>query len=114
MNKKKLYDLEKRCGVKYEPLGVVFEVPLKQIYGGPENFYFDWMHNLIASGGAAQYHVHEFILAVLKHGVTLKQLDVFNSLVVFPKTYGKFTRTLFQDRIVARSKKDTHPHVKRL
>lgn len=66
-----------------------------------ECVFFDNMHNLLASGGLAQYQVNAFVNTVVQEtAITSADLNEFMSTVVLPRSYSKPPKTFFSSRIV--------------
>ena len=93
-----LEDLEAACGFKYDPQGVVFDESTAELIDLSKAIYTDTAHCISASGGIAQYHINQFVLAIVNSSsTTLADLDSFAQRV---KVAGcKLTSTFFQDRI---------------
>jgi hypothetical protein len=89
-----------------QALGVTFDLhslPYSDMRGCariPETRFCDWMHNLCASGGVAQYQVNQFCLAVVASGLTLEMLDDFQQACRRPRSQTHLRKSFFKDRVV--------------
>jgi hypothetical protein len=109
----KYASLEKSLGLNFSPDGIVFDRSLWRIFGPVSSTIWDWMHCLVASGGAGQYAVNGFCLHVRQHGVSLEDLDKFASTLRGGnrKFSAPLKKTWFQDRVVTDTPSQAH-HVK--
>ena len=77
--------LETKRGVKYNPHGIQ-QSPLRVVAKFPRGALTDWIHDLVASGGIAQYEVGQFIRRmVASRRITLDVIQRFSDCVRFPK-----------------------------
>ena len=69
--------------------------------------HWDWMHNICASSGIAQYEIQGFVVHLVKNTrFKVPLLDDFTNNCRFPKRDGKLSKTFWNDRIS--SEKDGH------
>eukprot|EP00959_Pyramimonas_sp_CCMP1952_P220511 4610369-Pyramimonas_sp.AAC.2 len=88
-------------GFKHVPYGLLQDAHCRKIVEPSECVMFDNMHNILASGGLAQYQVNGFINTVLREtAITTADLDEFMSTVVVPRSYSKPPASFFSSRIV--------------
>ena len=91
---------EKNTGFKWDPEGLLWDGHVRAKLQPPYSQYPDWMHNLVASGGVAQYHLNGLVLHLCHRGLTLKDIDAWIATVKKPKGMDPFPREFFQTRIV--------------
>ena len=93
-------EVERLCGVSFNRgLGLLWRRSV-DITNMPEGIYYDWMHNLVASGGIAQYEVNQFLLLVLNSRVSLEDLAQFQKTVHYPKSYNSIRSLDLAARLV--------------
>jgi len=85
VSKTEFKELEKMCGVGYEPDGLLYDMHVRSIYCPVSHTYWDPMHILVASGGVCQYECNAFIYHA-KHdlGVQPEQIDAWASNIRWP------------------------------
>lgn len=86
-------------GLVYKQMGILWHPTLRDLVCPVQQTFFDWMHILIASGGVAQYECNELLKMVKGQGISLEQVDVFASKVVFPKRHANLSKKFFQERV---------------
>ena len=100
--------LTMKKGFKYNPHGLQRSLHIRRVAEFPRGLLWDWMHNVVASGGIAQYEVGQFIRRlIVSKNITFDILQGFSDLVVFPGG-GKSSRRLsleYKDRIKIQGKK---------
>ena len=86
-------------GVNYEPQSILYDPLLSQWLNPVKHTYWDWMHNLVASGGACQVEVNAYCvkLEAEPYCIDLGSLDIFQQSIKWPN--GSLPATFFQDRI---------------
>jgi hypothetical protein len=90
---------EKAVGIKYDPLGVLFDDSVAGMIDLSSAMHCDVAHCLFASGGIAQYHLNMLVLRIVHTtSTTLDDIDRFQQRVKPFK--GKLTKSFFKDRIV--------------
>jgi hypothetical protein len=67
----------------------------------PDSRFCDWMHNLVASGGVAQYQVNQFVHAMATGGLPLQSLDDFQQRCRLPHCQSQLRKSFFKDRLAA-------------
>ena len=93
-------EMQQALGIKYDPAALPYSC-MREVARIPETRICDWMHNLVASGGVAQYQCNQFCLALDGHeNFSLAALDEFTSSVKFPRGREKLGRGFFQQRVV--------------
>jgi hypothetical protein len=102
-----LDDLEKEYGLNYEPHGLIYDIPLRQIFSPISNFYRDSMHTIIASGGVAGFEIAAFLLHGTKNeGLELETIDEWCAQIQWPSSLrGRLQKNFFATRV--RFKKPT-------
>jgi hypothetical protein len=98
--------LEQCYGLTYVPEAILFDGYFRTVARFPGTIFWDWMHCLVASGGVAQYQCNQLLNTIVAAGISLKSIDEFSQKVAVPASFGKLTKTFFQDRTVARD--DAH------
>ena len=95
--------LETRLGFTYSPEGLLWDRQMREIARVPECVYWDWMHNMVASGGYAQLQINELCRNIIANGFSLVQLDAFAATV---KTglRGNFFRARYRPKVGAHFK----------
>ena len=104
VSKAKFKSLEQELGLNFAPNGILYDKHCRQHYSPPSNLYEDWMHTLYASGGAGQYEINAFVLAVkgipqFKGIDVLKMLDAFAGKVYWPSDRKKLPKQFFETRV---------------
>lgn len=100
--KPELGELEQRCGLAYNPGGLLWDPYVRDILKVPYCVYWDSMHCLWSSGSVGQLQINGFVNEVVRHNVTLADLDGFAASVNGHKLSKKF----FTCRVS--SKEDAH------
>ena len=99
MDHKAFLHVQMKRGFKYSPYGIQ-RSPIRAVARFPRGLLADWMHNLVASGGVAQFEVGQFIMRLVDGGsITFDTLQNLVSCLRFPKAGGRLSLR-FQDRIV--------------
>ena len=76
-------DLQIKRGVKYGPHGIQ-QSPLRAVAKFPRGAITDWMHDLVASGGIAQYEAGQFTRTVVsKSQITFDVIQRFSDCMRF-------------------------------
>ena len=92
---------QQASGLKYEAVGLMWNLEVRTKMEPPYCEVQDWMHTYAASGGVAQYHVNGFVNAVTANtAITLDDIDEWKNGVVLPKGVTKLKPNFFRDRIV--------------
>ena len=87
-----------------QALGIVFDLAALPYSGArsiariPETRFCDWMHNLCASGGVAQYQINQFCIALSAAGISVDQLDIFLGSARTHHAQTKLKAGFFKDR----------------
>ena len=93
-------DLEVSCGIKYDPHEAMFDRDVRSLLQFPEKVFWDWQHNLVSSGGVAQYVCNEMARQVVDSGIaSLQQIDLFARTITFPIDQPSLGKNFFQDRV---------------
>lgn len=92
--------LEKAYGLVYDPAAMLFDAYTRTVVQFPVSIFWDWMHCLLASGGVAQYECNQFLRALMRSGISLKDVDEFCMKIATPSCQSKLTKTFFRDRVV--------------
>ena len=93
-------EIQTLCGINYPSTGIgVIRGPAQDIAQVPECIYYDWMHNMCASGGVGAHNVNQFVRAVAQAGVTLADITAFTQKVVQSKSNRKLGSFKFEQRI---------------
>lgn len=97
--------LQQVLGQKYDPDGLLWDDFCTATCKPPVGVFWDWQHNLVSSGGVAQYEVNQFVRAIIAHNTdgvsfTLKQLDEFSASVRMPRRHHSLTKDFFARRVV--------------
>ena len=87
-------------GLRYNPRAILWDPHARHIAKLPDCIYWDWQHNTVASGGVGQYHVNQFVRAIVKENISLGDLDDFTSTVVLPRCTCKLRKDFWRTRIV--------------
>ena len=104
---------EQMFGLKYNPLGVLWDKRIRGIARMPETQVYDSQHSLFSSGGVFQYQVNAFTCEVLENsGLSLADLDIFARQIRFPRNHGKVSSKFFEERIRMPSTDNPTPHWK--
>ena len=96
-------ELELKCGLNYNPHGIVADKGLREHYCPPCNTFWDSHHNWAASGGISQYHVNAFCLAIVGHGFSLEHLDDFHMQVQWSDRRLRLGKHFFAKRVVQKA-----------
>ena len=99
--------LEKAYGITYDPASLLLDVQLRAHVRPVEHTFFDFMHNLLASGGTCSYEINLFILKLEGAGVPRDAIDDYCSTLQYPRGSGKLPRHYFNQHVVDDSKKHT-------
>ena len=92
---------QQASGLKYEAVGLMWNLEVRTKMEPPYCEVQDWMHTYAASGGVAQYHVNGFVNASTANtAITLDDIDEWKNGVVLPKGVTKLKPNFFRDRIV--------------
>ena len=97
LNQKGFSSMERASGLRYDGCALIFSRH-RAMAAVPDSRYPDWFHNLLASGGVAQYHVNKYVLELGTIGVTLEDIDAFGEFVIYPCRLKRLRRTFFKDR----------------
>ena len=90
--------LQMQTGLKYDEHGLIWDPHFREIASCPDSLFWDPQHILLASGGTAQFQCNEFIRNLLKHKITLADLDSFVATVHFPRGHTNLPRNFFAKR----------------
>ena len=86
MNADDFERLEMKRGVKHNPHGIQ-QSPLRVVAKFPRGALTDWMHDLVASGGVAQFEVGQFIRRmVASRRITFEVIQRFSDCISFPRS----------------------------
>jgi len=85
--------LQKMCGITYDPSALLW-TSARYAAKLPSTTYWDWMHNLVASGGVAQYKVNQFLRRVRPH-MPLEYVESFLAGCTWPAGVKKKPRFKF-------------------
>ena len=82
----KLAQFEMNSGVKYNANGLLWDEEVREKFNLPMGEYPDWMHNMVASGGLAQYSVNGIVLFLNDTlNITPAEIDEWASTVQVPQ-----------------------------
>ena len=88
--KPELGELEQCCGLTYNPDGLLWDPYVRDILQLPYCVFWDSMHCLWSSGAVGQLQINGFVHEVVRHNVTLADLDGFAASVIGHKLSKKF------------------------
>ena len=91
--------LQMQTGLKYDEHGLIWDPHFREIASCPDSLFWDPQHIFLASGGTAQFQCNEFIRNLLKHNITLADLDSFVATVHFPRGHTNLPRIFSQNGI---------------
>ena len=94
--------LEQCLGIKYDPESLLWDVFCRATCMPPLGVFWDWQHNLVSSGGLAQYEVNQFVRAIVAHDFSLEQLDEFKDSIRLPGRHSTLSKHFFAKRIVSK------------
>ena len=86
-------------GIAYDTDTLLWDKELRDVFLPKTHMYYDWMHCILCSGGLGQYHVNNFCKAVEKHGLALRELDVFAATVKMSSSHQKLGNNFFESRV---------------
>jgi hypothetical protein len=89
--------LEKATGINFDPDGILFCLEIRHVLRPATGTMFDHMHCL-TSQGIASAELGLFVAEIHGHGVSLEQVDSFNSMFVLPKKFGTWRADFLQAR----------------
>ena len=92
--------VEMSTGLTYNRHGLLYDRDMFLVARVPYGIYWDPQHAYFASGGVAQYQVNQFVLVLMRRGVTLASLDAFVQTITIPRGACKLQSNFFSTRIV--------------
>ena len=99
---------EMTYGIKFEEDGLIFDPWTSRIANVPDSVYFDTHHNMLASGGFAQYEINQSARKILQlnlpQKITLADLDTWRRNIKTPKQgVTKLSGKWFQNELSTRT-----------
>ena len=103
-----LLNLAQAFGINPDTNSILWDDDLMEIANPASGIYWDWMRNMLASGGVFQYEANQFVLAVKDAGIQLDDIDKFASTIHWPRKYPALPTLFFAKRVTANF--DGHMH----
>ena len=106
--RQELFNLAQVFGINYDTNSILWDQDIMELTSPASGIYWDWMHNLVASGGVFQYEANAFLIAVKDTGISLSDVDEIAQTIIWPRKYPKLTHNFFATRVTT----DTDGHIR--